>query len=1224
MRRAPGIHARDSLLAVTTLSFDIAALEIFLPLVVGARVILLSREATVDGARLAALLDATGTTIMQATPATWRLLLEAGWVGKPNLTILCGGEALPLELATQLLPRSAALWNMYGPTETTIWSAVMGIPPGQQVVTIGGPIANTQIYILNARMQPVPIGVTGELYIAGAGVARGYLNRPDLTAERFVPNPFTRIEDRGLKIEDSNLAAQEKLSSILYPLSSTRLYRTGDLARYQLDGQIEYLGRIDQQVKIRGFRIELGEIEAVLAQHPDVRLAVVVAREGRRDERRLVAYIVPGDWRLEIGDSSGDNLESPISNLPHELRSFLRDKLPDYMLPATFVIVRELPMTPNGKIDRRALPDPETHTSSAQKSMPRSQLEQTLAAIWRAVLQIDHVGIDDNFFDLGGHSLLVAQVHSRLREQLGVELSMVDLFKYPTISVLAAHLQQAAHVSPQHTQPTRNRQPEIEDAAIAIIGMAGRFPGASDIETFWDNLCNGVELISFFTDQELIAAGIDAELLNQPNYVKARATLQGVELFDAAFFGIHPREAESMDPQHRLFLECAWHALEHAGYDSARYQGRIGLYAGVGMNTYLLHVDRDQLASVGAYQAFIGNDKDFVPTRVSYKLNLRGPSVNVQTACSSSLVALHLACQSLLTGACDMAMAGAVSISVPQTAGYIQEAGGILSPDGHCRAFDARAQGTVFGSGVGIVVIKRLRDALSDGDTIHAVIKGSAINNDGSAKIGYTAPSVEGQAAVIAEALAAAQVPPETIQYVEAHGTGTPLGDPIEIAALTQIYGARAGGHCAIGSVKTNIGHLDTAAGIAGLIKAVQALTHRQIPPSLHFEQPNPQLDLANSPFYVNTTLPVWPQSAAPRRAAVSSFGIGGTNAHVILEEAPVLPPTSTPQPWNVLILSAKTSTALEASVANVAAHLRRFPDLCMDDVAYTLQVGRHALSHRRALVYRERADALEALEGGDPARMLSAVVDSPTRAPIFMFPGQGAQYERMGWDLYQHEAVFREAVDHCANVLRPHLGLDIRELIYPDDRPPTTDHPRPTIAEGERGRGGEGENGHSPISTLQSLLNQTQYAQPALFVIEYALSQLWMARGVRPAAMIGHSIGEYIAACLAGVMALEDALELVAVRGRLIQQLPGGAMLSVLLPEAEVLRALETAQQAEGQPLELAAVNSATHHVVAGTHEAIRALERQLVEQGVVCRAVQTSHAFHTQSHGADPRPVL
>ncbi|MBG1270232.1 type I polyketide synthase [Nostoc sp. WHI] len=713
---------------------------------------------------------------------------------------------------------------------------------------------------------------------------------------------------------------------------------------------------------------------------------------------------------------------------------------------------------------------------------------------------------------------------------------------------------------------------------IAIIGMAGRFPGAKNIAEFWHNLRDGVESVTTFTDAELIAAGVDKNLLNDPNYVKAGAILEDIDLFDASFFGFNPKEAEITDPQHRLFLQCAWEALENAGYDSSRCESRIGVYGGASLNNYLSFND-EYLGSASSFQKLIGNDKDYLTTRVSYKLNLSGPSITIQTACSTSLVAISLACQSLLNYQCDMALAGGVSIRVPQKTGYLYQEGGILSTDGHCRAFDANARGTIIGNGVGIVVLKRLADAIADRDCIHAIIKGAAINNDGATKVGYTAPSVNGQAEAVAEALTLAGVEPETITYIEAHGTGTSLGDPIEIAALTSVFRADTDkkGYCAIGSVKTNIGHLDAAAGVTGVIKTVLALKHKLIPPSLNFEQPNPEIDFKNSPFYVNTQLKTWKAGRTPRRAGVSSLGIGGTNAHVILEEAPsVNEPESRTRDYH-LLLSAKTDSALKTTTKNLAQHLRQYPEVNLADVAYTLQVGRREFNHRCMVIAKDSKEAATLLES---PRVFMHCQEDIKRAIVFMFPGQGAQYVNMAKGLYESESGFREQVDYCAEFLKPLLKLDLRHILYPDV-----------------------EQTEEATQKLQ----QTEIAQPALFVIEYALAQLWMSWGVEPQAAIGHSIGEYVAACLAGVFSLKEALILVAKRGQLMQQLPKGAMLAVSLPAADVQLLLNP-------EFSLAASNAPSLSVVSGTTEAIANLQNHLNSQGIVCRLLHTSHAFHSQ----------
>lgn len=744
---------------------------------------------------------------------------------------------------------------------------------------------------------------------------------------------------------------------------------------------------------------------------------------------------------------------------------------------------------------------------------------------------------------------------------------------------------------------------------IAIIGMAGRFPGAKDIDEFWENLYAGAETVHFFTDEELKAAGVTQAELDNPNYVKAAPILEDIEFFDASFFDYTPMEASVMDPQQRLLLECAWQSLEHAGYAGERDTDSIGVYAGSRINTYIENFfgHSDFMGAQGRSQIMLGNAEFALCTRISYKLNLKGPSYMVQTACSTSLAAVHLACQALLLDECRMALAGGVAIEVPHRVGYYHQYGGIVSPDGHCRSFDARAQGSVFGSGVGLVVLKRLDDALADGDTIYAVIKGTAVNNDGAVKASFTAPSVEAQTEVIMEALACSGVAVDSISYVEAHGSATSLGDPIEILALTNAF--RAGtdktGFCRIGSVKSNVGHLDAAAGIASLIKTVLALKHKMIPPSLHFEQPNPEIDFASSPFLVNTELTEWQTDGTPCRAGVNSLGFGGTNVHIILEEAPPVAPSGESRPWQLLALSAKTGSALNTATTDLAEHLKRHPGSNLADAAYTLQVGRKAFSYRRMLVCRDLDDAVTTLETREG--VLTGVQETGDRPVAFMFPGVGDQYVNMALELYQVEPTFRAQVDHCSEILEPYLGLDLKEVLYPNaDEAAQQEEAQPAAP-------------HSSDFDLRKMLypekrtdeatrklNQTSLVHPAIFTIEYALAQLLMEWGVRPQAMIGHSIGEYVAACLAGVFSLEDALALITQRAQLIQKLPGGAMLGVPLFEDEI-------QPFLSGEISLSAINAPSMCVLAGPTEAVAGLEHSLLEQGIACRRVQTSHAFHS-----------
>jgi acyl transferase domain-containing protein len=722
----------------------------------------------------------------------------------------------------------------------------------------------------------------------------------------------------------------------------------------------------------------------------------------------------------------------------------------------------------------------------------------------------------------------------------------------------------------------------VED--VAIVGMSGRFPQARNLSEFWHNLASDRECITSFSADNLRQLGVDPNVLADPNYVNAGLLLEDIDLFDAGFFGYNAREAEAMDPQHRVFLECAWHAFEDAGYDPQTCGARVGVFAGCAMSTYLFQLHRNPkfMQTVGFLQVLIGNDKDYLPTHTSYKLNLRGPSFSVQSACSTGLLATSLACRSLSSNECDMALAGASCIRVPEITGYGYQhiPGGIYSPDGHCRPFDAAANGTIFGNGVGVVLLKRYRDALTDGDHSYAVIKGSAVNNDGSRKIGYTAPGLDGQASVITLAQQQARVDPESVTFVESHGTGTPLGDPIEVAALTQAFNSKKRHFCAIGSVKSNIGHLDPAAGIASLIKTALALKNRAIPGSLHFHEPNPEIDFENSPFYVNKQLTPWDTDQLPRRAGVSAFGIGGTNVHVVLEEAPAVEQTASNRPAHLYLLSARSKKAFEGITETTLQFFKDHPQIDLPDAAFTSQIGRRPFAHRCAVVARSGSDVVAALSSGDPKQRITGTQRAQSNNVVFMFPGQGTQYCGMGQEVYQVESVFRTELNKCADLLKKPLGLDIREALFP--------------------------NGRNAVAAADRL-RQTAVAQPSLFAISYALAKLWMSWGIMPRTMIGHSIGEFVAACLAEVVSLDSALALISERGRLMQSMPSGLMLAVPLPELQVLSLLGDYN------LDLAAVNEAGQCVVSGPSEEMQEFERFLATENIQAQRLHTSHAFHS-----------
>jgi acyl transferase domain-containing protein len=731
---------------------------------------------------------------------------------------------------------------------------------------------------------------------------------------------------------------------------------------------------------------------------------------------------------------------------------------------------------------------------------------------------------------------------------------------------------------------------------IAIIGMSGRFPGAADVDAFWDNIRNGVESVTHFDPSELDIP-LASIANDDPNarYICAKGILDDVDLFDARFFGYLPREAELMDPQHRMFLEICWEAMERAGHDPSRYPGAVGVYGGCYMDTYLmwnLCSDPAFLArfiesiQVGSLQTELGNDKDYLATRVAFKLGLRGPAMTLQTACSTSLVAIATACQALASYQCDMALAGGVTIVLPQKKGYFYKEGSMLSADGHCRTFDADAAGTVFSNGAAVVLLKRVEDAIADGDTIHAVIRGYATNNDGAGKVSYTAPSVDGQAEVISMALAVGDIDARSVGLVEAHGTATPMGDPIEIAGLTTAYRAhtRDSQYCAIGSLKANLGHLDVASGAIGLIKTALAVREGVLPPSINFSRPNPKIDFASSPFYVNTTLAPWPQAEWPRRAGISSFGVGGTNAHVVIEQAPDPAPAGERRSHALLLLSARSKDALAAQASRLADWLDAHPDAVLDDVAYTLQVGRQQFEHRRIVVAADVADAIAKLRAA-PAPGESSRLETSVARVAFMFPGQGAQYPGMARELYAAEPAFRRVVDRCGQALCD-AGAGAQD-------------PRPLLL-------WEAGPGALDAAAASQALAQTAIAQPAIFTMEMALASLLDTWGIRADAVLGHSVGEFAAACLAGVFELEDAVRLVAARGRLMQAQPPGTMLAVRATPEQVQALLPDG-------IGIAAVNAPGLVVVSGPTADIDAFAQTLASLEIQTTALVTSHAFHS-----------
>ncbi len=1069
----------DTILQKTPISFDVSVWELFWWIFGGAKLCLLTPGKEGDPSSLIQHLYDNNITIIHFVPSMLGYFLDYLERNPHEIKklkslqrIFTSGESIKLSHVERInklltIPNGTKVTNMYGPTEATVevsYYDVNDIEEGLTSIPIGKPISNVNLHILDRNMKLQPIGAIGELYISGVCLAKGYINQPQLTSEKFIQHPWNKDE---------------------------LIYRTGDKAIQLPNGNIQFLGRDDDQVKIRGYRIEIGEIEEALLSVPLVNDALVLKVE-KDDDVILHAFVI-----------SSEELEA------ENIRKVLLEKLPEYMVPNYFHKVLEFAKTPSGKIDRLAMVKNIKVQSNNSKSLsPESETERKLISIWSEVLDLSNIGVHDNFFEVGGHSLSLLKVQMMIQDVFGSELTVSDMFRLPTIKFLAEYLDGK---NQENTVDIQEQQSQNQiDNDIAIIGIAGRFPGADNTEEFWGNLVEGIESIHFFSDEELVNSGIPEEQIRNPKYVKASGIINDAEFFDAEFFNMSPVETEMTDPQQRLLLECSWEALENAGYNPFEYKNKIGLFAGTSMSTYLVNqlLPLATSRSLDEYRLMLGNDKDFLTTRVSHKLNLRGPSLAIQTACSSSLVAVHVACQSLLNRECTISLAGGVSVEIPQNHGYLYQEEGIRSPDGHCRAFDEGASGTVRGSGVGMVVLKRLNDAIKDGDHIYSIIKGSSVNNDGAVKVGYTAPGVEGQAEVIMDAHNRAGVNPEQITYVETHGTGTSLGDPIEIAALTKAFRKKTDkyGYCAIGSVKTNIGHLDAAAGIAGLIKTVLAIYNRELPPSLHFQSPNPKIDFETSPFYVNNLYKKWESPiSVPRRAGVSSFGIGGTNAHVVLEEfKSELKNDSKGRTQTLIVLSGKSENSIIQNKKRLAYHLRKHPDINPADIAFTLQVGRAAFDTRQYLLVKDRDDLIKKLEQSEQNKIANIKENSPI---AFYFTDQDSAYIGMGRELYETQEYFCEQVNLCSQILSPLIGYEINKVLYPGERKPI----------------------------IKENISNTLTA-PMLFTIEYSLAKFLIRIGIIPNCLIGNSVSEITSACLSGVFSLEEALWLVTEREKVSQ----------------------------------------------------------------------------------------
>lgn len=954
MADKPGLSAKDRFLAVTTFSFDIAGLEIFLPIIKGAVCYICNAQKVRDAEKLKEEIRRIKPTIMQATPVTWGILFRSGWKNEQRVKILCGGEALPEWLAQQLIATNSDAWNMFGPTETTIWSTIKAIRDNEPL-TIGKPIANTQIYILDSHLACKPIGVPGELYIGGDGLAQGYLNKPELTREKFVDNPFK---------------------------PGTKLYKTGDVARWLRSGEIEFLGRNDNQIKLHGFRIELGEIETVINTHPLIHECVVVLKKDSEHER-LVAF-----YTGKTGEHSADEVSLA------EMANFLGDSLPKYMLPSSYIRLESFPLTPNNKVDRKVLSQHslQTEMKPTAKFSTDSGIEKQLLKIWAELLSNNLVNVDDGFFDVGGSSFLAVVAAERIKAAFGCEITATTIFEYPNISSISGHLRSLIQNTAvrEHEEPESNamvaspqagiqgslekgKYPDYYHNSLAIIGISCQVPGASDYQELWDNLISGVESVNLLSPEELADLEIEESVVNNPRYVPVQSSIQGKEFFDAEFFGISPKDAELLDPQLRLLLLNSWKAIEDAGYLTTDIPN-TAVYMSASNNFYhavpeieSVHV----LKSPNEYVTWLLAQAGTISTMVSFHLGLKGPSFSLHSNCSSSLVGLHTAFQSICADDVDYALVGASSLPASKSAGYIHQPGLNLSASGHLKAFDRAADGMVAGEGVAVVLVKKASKALDEGDRVYAVLRGVGINNDGSDKVGFYAPSVRGQEDVIQKVLNKTKIDPSSISYVEAHGTGTKLGDPIEFKAIKNVFGkyTKKKQYCGIGSIKTNLGHLDTAAGLAGCIKVALSLYYGEIPPTLNFKNRAEDLDFENSPFYIVDKTTRYEVSTGPVRAAVSSFGIGGTNTHAIFEspvETTVETTTGLPQRHqHLIVLSAKTQENLIVYAQKLADFIRRPHQKAFSiaDLAYTLQVGRKAMAFRIALLASNMGDTASKLE---------------------------------------------------------------------------------------------------------------------------------------------------------------------------------------------------------------------------------------------------------------------
>jgi amino acid adenylation domain-containing protein len=1113
--------------AGSSLAFDPFLQQLFFALATGGTLWFPERVALLDQPRFWDEAVARGLTHLNLVPSQIEPLIArppAG--GLPSLRrVVIGGERMTPDLPARVAAACGpvAIYNMYGPTEATVDATGYCIGPdaGGGDIPIGRPLPGCRVRVLDREMRRVPVGEAGEVCIGGAGLAIGYLGMEKETASAFVADPFGA--------------------------SGERLYRTGDIGRWLPDGNLAFLGRRDDQVKIRCQRIELGEVESAMRSFDGVTAAAAV----KWDE-------APGGAAV-IGHFTGEAE-------PAALRAWLSERLPSAAVPVHLFHMKSLPALPSGKVDRNALPRPAVTRPGGRAA---ASVEQAIARVWADLLGVPKVDVTANLFDMGAHSLLIPRAALAIEEATGKTVSAVDMFRFPNVAALARHLS-GSSIDADRATPARRA---VNDE-IAIVGMAIRFPGSADCETFWADLMAGADRVCRPGRAELEAAGVPPRLIDHPDFVAAHAGIQGIGLFDPLPFGYSKGEAAEIDPQQRLLLELAWHALEDASCDPAA-DGPVGVFAGVGFNSYLLDNLRGRIGLAGEpdrFAAVVASDKDFAATRIAYKLGLTGPALTVNSACSTALSATAMAVDSLRAGRCRAALAAAASFGMFSAHGHIWAEGSIASRAGICRPFDAEADGIVSGAGAAVLVLKRLQDAVTDGDRIYATIRGVGITNDGARKAAYSAPSVDGQAAAIRAALADASVAPGEIGFVEAHGTGTLLGDPIEVAALNAAYAGAERGQVLLGSVKGNVGHLDAAAGMAGLVKTVLAVRHGMVPATAHFSAANPRVPFADGPFRVNGEPEPWPgPEGRPRLAGVSAFGMGGTNIHMIVGAAPELETTTPADPPVLVTVSAASVSVREQLAGSITERLEE----PLAEAASAL-ARRRPMRYRRAVAAASVLDAAAALTGAGACEGEAA---GEALSIALMFPGQGAQQAGMARALYRAIPAVRAVINEAAIMLRNGPLADLTELLLT--------------------RQGD--------ATAAAALSETERTQPALFLTEYAIARALESFGIQPMAMIGHSIGEYAAACLAEVMSFEDALRLVIARGRLMASAPRGAMLAASLQEADFAPLVERCGA------DLAAVNGVRQCVASGTTEQIEALAQLVAATRKPAHRLPVSHAFHS-----------